>query len=151
MDQFESMQDVLAFAIKNEEEAAAFYTDMAEKTDNPAMKKVFLGFANEENGHRAKLMNLEKGANLTPINVKVLDLKIADYLAEVNPREELTYDKAIVLAMKREKAAYKLYQNLADRVEDAELQMLFLELAQEEAKHKLRFELEYDEHVMQEN
>ena len=34
---------------------------------------------------------------------------------------------------------------------DAELKSLFLRLAQEEAKHKLHFEIEYDEHILTEN
>ncbi len=151
MQAFETLDDVLAFAIEREEEAAQFYMDMADKSDNQQMKDVFTSFAREEKAHKAKLQNVQKGENLTSAREKILDLKIADYLADVNPNEELTYNKAIVLAMKREKAAFKLYMILAERVDDPEVQVLFLELAQEEAKHKLRFELEYDDHIMQEN
>jgi rubrerythrin len=41
--------------------------------------------------------------------------------------------------------------NLADATDNAAVRDLFLVLAQEEAKHKLRFELEYDEHILKEN
>ena len=63
----------------------------------------------------------------------------------------MSYQEAIILAMKKEKAAYKLYTTLATRVNDPDMKKVFLSLAQEEAKHKLRFEVEYDDMVMQEN
>ena len=57
----------------------------------------------------------------------------------------LNYRDALVLAMKKEKAAFKLYSILAECMNDQVLKTTFLALAQEEAKHKLRFELEYDD------
>ncbi len=55
------------------------------------------------------------------------------------------------LAMKREKASFKLYTNLAERAPNDGLKDIFLTLAMEESRHKLRFELEYDEYVLREN
>lgn len=40
-----------------------------------------------------------------------------------------------------QKAAFRLYSDLASRTEHAELKETFLMLAQKEAKHKLRFEI----------
>jgi rubrerythrin len=53
--------------------------------------------------------------------------------------------------MKKEKKAFRLYNDLASTCGDPKLEELFLSLAQEEAKHKLRFEVEYDDYVMSEN
>ena len=63
----------------------------------------------------------------------------------------MTYQDALILAMKKEKYAFKLYTNLADYAKAENLKNIFLMLAQEEAKHKLRFEIEYDEFVLKEN
>ena len=63
----------------------------------------------------------------------------------------MSYSDALVLAMNREKAAFKLYTRLAERAPGPELKNLFSHLAQEESKHKLRFEMEYDEFVLREN
>ena len=82
---------------------------------------------------------------------KVLDLKIADYLVDVEPESDLDYQQSLVLAMKKEKKAFLMYTDLADTTDDEGLKNTFLALAQEEAKHKLRFEVEYDQYVMQEN
>jgi len=57
----------------------------------------------------------------------------------------------LIIAMKAEKAAYKLYNELATSIDDANVQEIFLGLAQEEAKHKLRFEIEYDDMILTEN
>ncbi|MCP4711824.1 MAG: rubrerythrin, partial [Planctomycetes bacterium] len=53
--------------------------------------------------------------------------------------------------MKAEKAAYKLYSNLATAVDDPALKETLLGLAQEEAKHKSRFEIEYDDNILKDN
>ncbi|HPS46339.1 MAG TPA: ferritin family protein, partial [Bacteroidales bacterium] len=64
---------------------------------------------------------------------------------------QMTYQDALVLAMKKEKSAFKLYMNLSNKTANKELKDLFLMLAMEESKHKLRFEIEYDENVLKEN
>jgi len=53
--------------------------------------------------------------------------------------------------MKEEKSAFKLYSDLAARTDDVSTREIFLSLAQEEAKHKLRFEIEYDDNILREN
>lgn len=53
--------------------------------------------------------------------------------------------------MKKEKAAFRLYNDLASTVKDRALRETFLALAQEEARHKLRFEIAYDEEILREN
>ena len=56
----------------------------------------------------------------------------------------MNYQDALIVAMKSEKAAFKLYSDLAKAVDDAAVKDLFLGLAQEEAKHKIHFEIEYN-------
>ena len=95
---------------------------------------------------------VKQGRKLQAASGKVLDLKIGDYLvAEEEPTGRMDYQDALILAMKKEKKAFQLYSDLAASTDDGGLQELFLGLAQEEAKHKLRFEIEYDEHILREN
>ncbi len=137
--------DIINFAIRNEEDAYKFYTDLAAKMKQPAMKEVFEDFAREELGHKAKLQAIKDG-KITPNAVKeVIDLKIGDYLVDIEPTPDMDYQQALIVAMKQEKAAYKLYTCLAAKVSFKDLRDIFLMLAQEEAKHKLRSEVEYDE------
>ena len=151
MDRFNTANDLLDFAIGNEIEAREFYKDLASKMERPAMREVFEGFSKEEDGHRKKLEAIKEKKSLEPAQSKVPDLKVADYLVDVQPAPDMTYQDALIIAMKKEKAAYKLYSDLAAMVEDAGLRDVLLMLAQEEAKHKVRFEIEYDEFVMADN
>ena len=57
----------------------------------------------------------------------------------------------VKFAMKEEKAAFRLYSDLADRTDNAAAKEVLLMLAQEEAKHKLRFEIEYDDNILREH
>lgn len=141
---WDSVDEILDFAIKREEEAAAFYTNLAGRVEKPWMQSIFEEFAAEEQKHRAKLLVVKSGATFQPSEERVLDLKIADYLVSVTPTDDMSYQDALVVAMKKEKAAFRLYNDLAASTEDEGVRSTFLALAQEEAKHKLRFEVEYD-------
>jgi rubrerythrin len=148
MKPFDSVDDILDFAIGKEEEAAQLYTSLARQTEKSWMRQVFEEFAGEERGHKAKLLAVKQDKLLLPAAEKVMDLKLADYLMDVEPSPDLDYQEALVLAMKEEKAAFKLYSDLAGATDDDTLRATLLALAQEEAKHKLRFEIEYDEQIL---
>ncbi len=148
MDRFSSADEVLDFAIKGEIESYEFYTELAEKVDHPWMREVFSEFAREEVGHRKKLEALKEGKILMHAREKIQDLKIADYVIEAEITPDLDYQQALQIAMHKEKKAFRLYSDLARSVKDEGLKNTFLALAQEEAKHKLRFEIEYDDHVL---
>lgn len=148
---FESVDQILDYAISQEEAAYDFYMDLAGKMDKPNMKKVFEEYAQEEKMHKAKLQTVKKGKVMLGSEQKVLDLKLGDNLIDIKLDKNLSYQDALIVAMKAEKAAYKLYNDLASATDDANLKATLLDLAQEEAKHKLRFEVEYDEFVLTEN
>ncbi len=151
MSQWNSADEILDFAVQNEEAAAAFYTDLAEKAKSDSMKGLFQDFAREEQGHKAKLLGIKGSGQMAPAAPTIVDLKIGDYLVEADPNATLDYQQALILAMKQEKAAFKLYTDMAAATTDADLQAVLLSLAQEEAKHKLRFEIEYDDNILTEN
>jgi rubrerythrin len=151
MKDFTSVDDILDFAIQNEQRAVDFYTTLAADSRNEEMKQVFTQFAKEEMGHKAFLTKIKTEGTFTMKDEQVLDLKMSDYLVNVAPKPDMSYEEALVLAMKREKNAFKLYINLSAKAPTPELAKLFNSLALEESKHKLRFELEYDEIVMREN
>jgi rubrerythrin len=151
MMEFDSVDAVLDFAIQNEQDASDFYTELASKMQKPHMKQAFEGFAAEEQGHKAKLQAVKKGKFGKLTKAKVLDLKIGDYLVDQKPSASMDYQSALILAMKQEKAAFRLYTDLAASTKDKKVRDLFLGLAQEEAKHKLRFEVEYDDDFLREN
>jgi rubrerythrin len=151
MKQFDIVDDILDLAIENEIEAYKFYTGLAAKANNPGMKRVFLDFAAEEQGHRNLLENAKKGKKVKIGGQIIADLKIADYAVDIKPTPNMSYKDALILAMKKEKASFALYTDLAAATQDSAGKKLFQHLAQQKAKHKLRFELEYDEVILKED
>ena len=147
----DSVDKILDFAIRQEEKAAQFYTELAEKMPHKHMKETLLGFAEEETGHKTKLLQVKEGKQMLAAEQRVLDLKIGDYLEDAEPSGDVDYQQALILAMKAEKAAFRLYSDLASATDDPTLKAALLGLAQEEAKHKLRFEIEYDDEVLRDN
>ncbi len=151
METFKSAEAILEFAIAREQESYEFYTDLAGKAENANAIAMFKTFAGEELGHKRKLIKAKEQKQLNAVSSTVTDLKIGDYLVDIAPSPGMGYQEALILAMKKEKAAFKLYTDLSEKAGDKGLRALFLTLAQEEAKHKLRFELEYDDYVLTEN
>lgn len=152
MQKFKSLDEILDFAIKDELRAANLYADLAKRSRNKEIQKIFEQFSKEELGHKKKLEKIKTGGEIVISDEKVQDLMIADYLVEVGTsRNDLSYQDALIIAMKEEKAAFRLYSDLAARTDDATARDIFLMLAQEEARHKLRFEIEYDEYILREN
>lgn len=145
MKQWNSIDEALVFAIGEEQAAADFYAGLAQKATVPGMKQAFESFALEEMGHKAKLEAVRAGGIFISTPQKVADLKIAEYVVDLKPDPQMYYRDALILAMKKEKAAFRLYSDLAAGAPDEALRKIFLTMAQEEAKHKLRFEVEYDD------
>ena len=150
MKKFGSVDEVLDYAIAEEQKAHDFYLELSEKVEKPWMKKALQDFAKEEAGHKQKLLGVKQGKLLLPAATQVLDLKLAEYLVDVEPKPGMDYQDALIVAMKKEKAAWKMYMDLAATTKDPGLRGTFRALAIEEANHKLRFETEYDEYVLRE-
>jgi rubrerythrin len=151
MNTWSSVDDILRYAIAQEEEAADLYRTLAAQTHKPEMRQVYEGFALEEEGHKAKLMAIQREKLFRPATSQAVDMQMADYLVEPDPNSDMNYQDALILAMKKEKAAFRLYSDLAEQTASSELKATLFSLAQEEAKHKLRFEIEYDDAVQPAN
>jgi rubrerythrin len=151
MKEFNNVDDILDFAMNSEQEAVDFYNELAANANTEDMRQVFNQFAQEEIGHKAKIRQIKEEGTYTLPKEKVKDLKLSDYVVNVEPTKDMSYQDALVVAMKKEKAAFRLYMDLAEQTDNESMKNLFLGLAQEESKHKLRFELEYDEHVLRDN
>jgi len=143
MTKFESIDDVLDFAISQEIEAQAFYLKLADMVETPEMAKVFSDLALEELEHKAKLQAIKAG-QISIDKENVGNLGITDHIKSVEPYSKMSYVDMLIVGMKKEETSRKLYSDLAEVTQKQELKEMFLKMAQEEAEHKLRFEIEYD-------
>jgi len=151
MSELKTVDEILNFAIQMEQDAVDLYTGLADQAKNEATKKTFLSYANEERGHKEKLLRVKGGKKLINADQKIQDLKISDYANDVVLGDKPNYQDVLLFAIKQEKLAYRLYMDLAALAKDADLKETMIALANEEAKHKLRFEIEYDDYVLVEN
>ncbi len=151
MKAFKTVDEILDFAIENEQNAADFYFKLAETSKDKSIRETFKLYAHEEIGHKEKLIKIKKEGVFQIEQQNILDMKVADYVVRQAVSDNMTYQDALILAMKREKAAYRLYTKLASTTTDAGFKDLFWGLAQEEAKHKMAFEIEYDDVILKEN
>ena len=146
-----TVDEILDYAIDQEQQAADFYASFATRAEKAGMKKMLLEFAEEEKRHKERLLAVKTGERKLTPQKEVLDLKVSDYLVEVDASGNISYQDALIVAMKRERAAFALYSAMAEKVPDSNLRQVFVGLAKEEAKHKLFFETEYEEHVLMHN
>ncbi len=143
MSKFKSIDDVLDFAISREIEAQDFYLQLADIVEKPEMAKVLSDLASEELEHKEKLQAIK--AEKIKIDKEIVgNLGITGHVKSVEPHSKMSYVDLLVVGMKKEETSRKLYSDLAKAAQNQELREIFLKLAQEEAEHKLRFEIEYD-------
>jgi rubrerythrin len=145
---FKTIDEVLDFAIKKEEEAAALYASLAEKMSRPGMREAFLDFSKEEQKHKERLLEVKAQGFTDVSEEQVADLNVEATVGEPEVDPNMTYAEVLRFAMKAEKAAFKMYTGLA-ALAPPSLVGVFQMLALEEAKHKLRFEIEYEDHVLE--
>ncbi len=151
MREFKSTEEILDFAIGEEQAAADFYTELSAQVDNPSISKMFMEFSEEELQHRNKLENIKMGGMEYLSTDKVINLGLGEILVDAVPSSGMKYQDALILAMKKEESAYQMYTRLASVASDKGIRDILLGLANQEANHKLRFETEYDERVLTEN
>ena len=146
MGDFDSVDEILEFAISREVEANEFYMYLSSRLESPAMRELVLEFAKEELEHKAKLeLEAMKEGIVVKASEKVAEFEIADYMSDVELSDDMSYKDLLILAAKKERRSLRLYIDLAAIIENADSREALLSIAVEEAKHEARFEIEYDE------
>ena len=146
-----AFEKIISFAIEKEKEAAQLYEEMSGLARKPNAKAMFNELRAEEIKHRESLEGMtEESIPDLPLQ-EITDLKISDYLVEVDFKPDMDYQDILIVAMKREESAVKLYNDMAEKAQVPRLQKLLKFMSQEEARHKLRLETEYDENVLRED
>ncbi len=142
-------EEIIKFAIEKEIGAFNFYTKASQVAKYSGARELFVDFSKEEEKHRKLLeeITVEKIAQLK-VEKAVPDLKISDYMVDVEFRPDLSYADILRMAMKMEERSLKLYTDLKETAKGQEIHKLFDFLAQQEAKHKYAIEKKYDEDIL---
>jgi len=148
---FENLEAILDFAIENEIEAVEFYTSLTNEDTFSGSTKMFSEFAEEERKHQKMLEEFKtKGITASIEEYKlewITDIKRSDYVVDMEYSPGMGYNEILLLAMKKEEKALKLYNKFLTQADGGESKKLFKILCQEEAKHKLALETMYDDYM----
>ena len=143
-----TFEDIIREAIRKEADTALFY-QMASERARPGMEKMFKELAEEERGHKKMLEELDMAKLKSYELGEIVDLKISEYLEDITYSKDMDYPDILRYAMKSEEKSRNFYLRSAEKCEDADLKKVFQMLAQEEAKHKLKFEKIYEDDVLE--
>ena len=141
-------QEIIQFAIENEIGTYHLYTRCGQISKYSGARELFKELADEEGGHRKLLENLSMEKIVQMKLEPIPDLKISDYLIEVQCMPDSSYADILRVVMKNEEHSFKLYCDLKDAYKDEELKKAFAFIVQEEAKHKLKFEEIHDDEIL---
>jgi rubrerythrin len=141
-------EQIVGFAIDKERESIVFYEDLARRVQQPAFKEVVLAMADEERKHEKLLKGLSPKSLDLRAPAERQDIRLSDYIVDVEPSKDLNYQELLIIAMKREEKAYALYGRLEVLAADDVTRKVFALLRGEELRHKSRLESEYEQHVL---
>ena len=148
---FDSVADIIAFAIRREIEAAEGYARIAGLATTPGLRELAGELRRQEESHRRLLEGLtaetlrDLGTSFVP------DLHVVDSLADEKLSADMSIQDMLIFAAKKEARSIFLYESLARLAGASGHERVFLFLAGQEREHKLKIEAEYEKQVLQEN
>ncbi len=146
----DDVEEILYYAVGREVEANIFYNLLSQYIDDAQVRAICNEFAAEELEHKARLeLEIMKLGRIVKSSVAVEQGDRAaprplDYMLDMAKVMRMNLPDLLLFAMEKEKVSFRLYIDLLRLVEDKESRQVLLELAEEEARHKMRFEIEYD-------
>lgn len=144
---FSSMKDVLEFAISKEQASVQFYHDIASQMKNSATKALFEALVNNEKDHVESLrLEIEK-LGFTVSEKTEIPLSTYEWEERLDIDEQardMTFIEALLVAIQKERAAFRLYAQLIGTSGNEEFDHILMELAEEEMRHVLQLEREYE-------
>lgn len=133
-------------AIYKEIASQALYIEAQRETDDPVAKTMLEELTMEEFKHAETLRKLkETGWQPADWHRETLtDLKLSDYLSGPDMLKGAGLQEVLIFAMKREQQSVAFYSQMMGALRLGAAKMLCSRLAQEELKHKMKLELEYE-------
>lgn len=149
----DSFEKIIHFAIRHEEAEARFYENLANRATSSDLKAHLLERSREEGEHKRQLEMILADHHLPDGGKRYHDpdLHLADYMVtESMDVENINYQDALIMATKRERAAQRLYTDLATQASEPGLREVFTFLAEQEGDHRAALEREYEDNILKE-
>ncbi len=150
MDEFESVDDILAFAITMEMMSHQFYIELSDRMEGQDVREFFAGLAAEELLHADAIEKIRERGIEAQFSEYICS-EVSNFLDATETPKDLGYKEAIALAIKKEQAASMFYNSLTDSCIDDSTRQVFTFLALQEESHRQQLSHEYDRITLSEN
>ncbi len=153
------VRDLLDIAVDREIVSEAFYLAAINRTEDPGARVLLRELAIQEAAHREWVKALKEKATVQPdwnpakqpdLTIRP-DLKISEFLVDVNLAEGASLQDVITAAMKRELDSIRFYTGMHDASGDTAVRQLCDKLVQEERTHKAKLEVFYEDFFLKED
>jgi rubrerythrin len=150
---FGSLEEILDFAITREKQAQQMYVAYSRATDRKSFSQLLLTMADMERQHERRLAGLKgKGAWAPSLPASGPErFTVEEPFKEVPFSPDMEYGDFLVLVIRKEAEAEKLYLRLEALASSEEARRLFRHLAGEEKKHRDWAGERYDSDVRRDN
>ncbi|HUU06565.1 MAG TPA: ferritin family protein [Patescibacteria group bacterium] len=141
----QSLQSLIEKAVKNEEEARAFYLGLFDLVRDPQAKETLKYLADEELAHKEFLLAYLKGEKkfVALAMDAPIDYHIAQYADKPDLQKNMNSSEVYLVAAHREWNSYNFYKGLAEAQPAGEVREMLLQMANQELKHKEKVEYLY--------
>ena len=144
MAQIKPDNEVLEMAISREIAARNFFLALADRLDNPELCKMLKELADEELVHRERLeLELIKNGIVVDTAKKDNNFQSSDYVISSEEIINLDLKDLLEICIQKEDASFRFYQEMLLHSLDTSTKETLLAIIEDEIKHKLRFETEY--------
>jgi rubrerythrin len=145
--EFNSIEEILEFAISKEQASVQFYKDLASQMKDTATRSLFETLVRNEQNHIESLqLELNKlGYTVKQEEKAASSVYLWEERLEMDEQAgQMSFIDALVLGIQKERAAFRLYAQILGVTKNEQFAKVLMELAEEEMRHVLQLEREYD-------
>ena len=145
MIKFETIEDVIDFAIEEEEKSVDLYTELATQTTNFRLRTLFEQFAREELKHKVDISERREEIINSFANSIINRAELNEALIKFEPKQNMNMEEALAFAIKCEDQMCTLYLHLSNNSNNPGISNFFFGLSEMEANHKRSYEFVLDD------
>lgn len=147
---FDSMNELLGYAMQREEEASFLYRQAAGIARNAESKDMFLKLAEIEDGYRQLLSQFRDDGSLPNTPVVLPDNRLCETLPDQPLEPDMALPEILMYAIKKEQKAFTLYSEAAHSCNEPHIRKALLVIAEEERRRRLELEAFFEKEVISE-
>jgi rubrerythrin len=132
--------NVYEYAMKVEKDGEAYYRELASKSPNSGLKRIFTMLADEEVKHYNVFKNMMKKNDIDINKLDIITDTKTIFETLSNEKNNINFDEEQIQfykeAIKKEENSHQFYLDKSNEVETENEKAIFIKIAEEEIKHR---------------